>query len=40
MFDTTNYEKLEKSDAMVDAVRNRFGNDVIMRAAFLDRKER
>ena len=35
MFDTTNYEKLEKMDAAVDQIRRRYGIDSIMRASFL-----
>lgn len=35
MFDTTDYEKLEKMDAAVDAIRVRYGNDSIKRAAFV-----
>ena len=35
MFDTTNYEKLEKMDAAVDRIRRRYGIDSIMRASFL-----
>ena len=34
MFDTTDYEKLEKVDATVDRIRRRYGNDAVMRAAF------
>ena len=35
MFDTTDYEKLEKMDAAVDQIRRRYGIDSIMRASFL-----
>ena len=35
MFDKTNYEKLEKLDRTVDAVRRRYGKDSIKRAAFV-----
>lgn len=35
MFDTTDYEKLEKVDATVDRIRRRYGNDSVMRAAFV-----
>lgn len=35
MFDTTDYEKLEKMDAAVDAVRRRYGNDSMKRAVFI-----
>lgn len=35
MFDTTNYEKLEKLDAAVDKIRGKFGDEVVKRASFL-----
>ena len=35
MFDTTDYEKLEQFDATIDQIRRRYGNDSVMRAAFL-----
>lgn len=35
MFDDTDYEKLEQADATVDQIRKRYGNDILMRAAFL-----
>lgn len=35
LFDTTDYEKLERLDKAVDSIRNRFGSDAIMRAAFV-----
>lgn len=35
MFDSTDYEKLERLDATVDRIRRRYGNDILMRAAFL-----
>ena len=35
MFDTTDYEKLEKVDATVDKIRRRYGTDSMMRAAFV-----
>lgn len=35
MFDTTDYEKLEKMDAAVDQIRKRYGIDSVMRAAFV-----
>jgi len=35
MFDTTDYEKLEKVDTTVDRIRKRYGNDSVMRAAFV-----
>lgn len=38
MFDSTDYEKLERADAAVDQIRRRYGNDSLMRAAFLGSK--
>ena len=35
MFDTTDYEKLEKMDAAVDRIRRRYGIDSVKRAAFI-----
>ena len=35
MFDQTDYEKLEQMDQAVDAIRRRYGNDAVMRAAFV-----
>ena len=35
MFDTTDYEKLEKMDAAVDRIRGRYGIDSVKRAAFV-----
>ena len=35
MFDTTDYEKLEKMDATVDRIRRRYGIDSVKRAAFV-----
>ena len=35
MFETVDYEKLEKMDATVDRIRARYGIDSIMRASFL-----
>lgn len=35
MFETVDYEKLEKMDATVDRIRKRYGNDSVMRAAFI-----
>ena len=35
LFDEVDYEKLEKLDKTVDALRQRFGMDSVMRAAFL-----
>lgn len=34
MFDTTDYEKLEKMDATIDRIRKRYGNDAVKRAVF------
>lgn len=39
LFDNTDYEKMEKMDQAVDAIRKKFGNDAIMRASFLDNKK-
>lgn len=36
MFDTTDYEKMEKLDAAVDCIRQRYGNDSLKRAAFVN----
>lgn len=35
IFDQTDYEKLEKLDAALDSIRNRHGQDAVMRASFL-----
>lgn len=35
LFDTTDYEKLERLDKAVDSLRKRFGNDSIKRATFV-----
>lgn len=35
MFDTTDYEKLQKTDRTVDQIRHRYGMDSIKRAAFI-----
>lgn len=35
IFDRTDYEKLEKLDAALDAIRNRHGKDAVIRASFL-----
>lgn len=35
MFDTMDYEKLEKLDNTVDTIRHRYGNDSIKRAVFI-----
>ena len=39
LFDETDYDKLEKLDKTVDALRKRFGMDSVMRAAFVDRHD-
>lgn len=36
LFDTTDYEKMEKMDQAVDKIRKKFGSNSIMRASFLD----
>ena len=40
LFDTTDYEKQEKADAAMDAIREKFGAGAIRRAAFLKPGER
>lgn len=35
MVETVDYEKLERMDAAVDQIRKRYGNDSVMRAAFI-----
>lgn len=35
IFDTVDYEKLERLDAALDSIRNRHGQDSVMRASFL-----
>ena len=35
MFDTTDYEKLERMDAAVDRIRKRYGKDSVKRAVFI-----
>lgn len=35
MFDTVDYEKLERRDAAVDSIRRRYGNDSLKRAVFV-----
>lgn len=35
IFDQTDYERMEKMDQAVDAIRAKFGDDAIMRASFL-----
>lgn len=37
LFDTVDYEKLKRLDATVDAVRDRYGRDAVMRASFARR---
>ena len=39
LFDTTDYEKQEKADAAMDAIREKFGAGAIKRAAFLKQGE-
>ena len=39
LFDGKKYERLQKLDSAVDKVRNRYGDDSIMRACFLPPKE-
>lgn len=36
LFDQVDYEKLERLDRAVDGIRQRFGNDAVMRASFLN----
>lgn len=36
MFDTMDYEKMEKLDVAVDCIRRRYGNDSLKRAAFVN----
>lgn len=36
LFDTTDYERLEKLDRAVDSIREKFGSDAILRASFLN----
>lgn len=36
LFDHTDYDKLEKLDAAVDAIRHKFGIDAVKRASFLE----
>ncbi len=35
LFDTMDYERKERLDKTIDAIRRRFGNDAVMRASFL-----
>ena len=39
LFDTTDYEKLEKLDRAVDSIRQRFGADSIKRASFVEQEK-
>ncbi len=36
LFDRTDYEKLEKLDRAIDSIRQKFGNDAVCRAAFME----
>lgn len=36
MFDSKDYEKMEKADAAIDLIRKRYGIDSVMRASFLN----
>lgn len=38
LFDTLDYERLERADRMVDEIRRRFGHDAVMRGGFVNRK--
>jgi len=38
LFDMTRYDKLEKCNQTIDTIRNRFGEDSVKRACFLDSK--
>lgn len=38
LFDHTDYEKMEKMDQAVDAIRKKYGNQAIMRASFLEKE--
>lgn len=40
LFDHKDYEKLEKMDVAVDAIRKRFGNHAIQRASFMKKEEK
>ena len=35
LFDSADYEKLEKMDAAIDRIRRRYGIDAVRRSAFL-----
>ena len=39
LFDTTDYEKLEKLDRAVDNIREKFGSDALLRASFLNQNK-
>lgn len=39
LFDTTDYEKLEKMDQAVDVIREKFGSGAVMRASFLSQNK-
>lgn len=39
LFDTTDYEKLEKLDRAVDSIREKFGSDALLRASFLNQNK-
>lgn len=39
LFDTVNYEKLEKLDESIDSIRKRYGPDAVKRAAFAESKQ-
>ncbi len=36
LFDTTDYEKLEKLDSAIDSIRKKYGSDAICRASFVE----
>lgn len=40
LFDSRDYEKMEKMDEAVDAIRKRFGNTAIQRASFMKKEEK
>ena len=37
LFDSTDYEKLERLDGAVDQIRRRYGSDAVRRASFLQK---
>lgn len=39
LFDTTDYERREKADKLMDELRNRFGSDSVKRASLIRKKE-